>query len=127
MQNPEPRFYPSYPMRIDDYNAWRAMERGKRTGLCFRYNAEIRQKLIERVQAIHPDWSERQQRLMFFKLSYKGDCFETMAAAQITRGHLTEAEVEAVRAIPIPTERADAERYAAISHPNLDESQIIWP
>lgn len=127
IQNPEPRFYPSYPMRIDDFDAWRAMDRGKRSGLCFAYNDEIRQLLIERVQDIHPDWGEEQQRLMFFKLSYKGENFEMFSAAKIKRGDFTEAEVEAVRVVPIPTEREDALRYAGISHPMLDESQMTWP
>ena len=127
MQNPEPRFYPSYPRRIDDFDAWRAMERHKRSGICFRYNDEIRQLLFERIQQIHPTWSERQQKLMFFKLSYRGDCFEQMSGAQIKRGHLTEAEVEAVRAVPIAIERQDALRHAGISHPNLDADRISWP
>ncbi len=111
-------------MKID-FAQWRALPPGERNRRGF--GNEIRRLLIERIQQIHPDWSERQQLLMFFKLSYKGDCFEVMSSAQIKRGHLTEAEVEAVRAVPIPTEREDAWRYASISHPDLDKSQMTWP
>lgn len=127
MRNPEPRFYPSYYLRIDNYEVWRAMERGKRAAIGWDFVNDIRRLLIERVQEIHPDWNERQQLLMHFKLSYKGDCFEEMAGAQIKRGHLTEMEVEAVRAVPIPIEREDALRYAGISHLMLDENQMTWP
>ena len=127
MQNPEPRFYPSYCLRIDDYDVWRAMDKSERAAIGWNFVNDIRRLQMERIQAIHPDWNEAQCRLMFFKLSYRGENFELFSNAKIKRGDFTEAEVEAVRAVPVPTERADALRYAGISHPLLDESNLIWP
>ena len=127
MQNPEPRFYPSYYLRIDDYEVWRAMDRGERASITWNFINDIRRLQMERIREIHPDWNEAQHRLMFFKLAYRGENFELFSNAKIKRGDFTPAEVEAVRAIPIPTERADALRYAGISHPLLDENALFWP
>ena len=127
MQNPEPRFYPSYYLRIDDYNVWRAMDRGERASITWNFVNDICRLQMERIREIHPDWNEAQHNLMFFKLRYRGENFEVFSAAKIKRDDFTEDEVEAVREIPIPTERADALRYAWISHPLLDESALFGP
>ena len=127
MQNPEPRFYPSYHLRIDDYDVWRAMDRGECASISWGFINDIRRLQMERIREIHPDWNESQHNLMFFKLRYRGENFELFCAAKIKRGDFTPAEVEAVRAVPIPTERADALRYAGISYPLLDEDALFWP
>ena len=127
MQNSEPRFYSSYYLRIDDYKVWRAMDRGERAAIGWKFVNDICRLQMERIREIHPDWNEAQHNLMFFKLRYRGENFELFSTAKIKRGDFTEAEVEAVRAIPIPTERLDALRYAGISHPQLDESKLFWP
>ncbi len=126
MQNPEPRFYPTYPMKMD-WDAWRTLPAGERASRGFRYNDEIRQLLFERIQIVHPAWSEEQHFMMFFRLSYAGEHFENFSKAKIARGDWKAGEVEAVRATPIPFERAESEKYAAISHPELDADANIWP
>ncbi len=65
--------------------------------------------------------------MMFFRLSYAGEHFEAFAQAKITRGDWRADEIEAVRGTPIPLDRAESEKYAAISHPDLDEAANLWP
>ncbi len=122
----EPRFYPSYPMKID-WEKWRALSSGERASRGFRYNSEIRGLLLERVQIVHSDWSCDQHDMMFFRLCYTGEHFETFANAKISRGDWQESEVEAVRVTPIPFDRNESEKYTAISHPEMDESSLIYP
>lgn len=122
----EPRFYPSYPMKID-WEKWRALSSGERASRGFRYNSEIRGLLFERVQSVHPNWSRNQHDMMFFRLCYAGEHFEMFAKAKIARGDWKPGEVETVRATPIPFERNESEKYTVISHPELDEKSEIWP
>ncbi|HEX8465405.1 MAG TPA: hypothetical protein VF627_12385 [Abditibacterium sp.] len=122
----EHRFYPTYPMKIE-WDSWRTKPSGTRASLGFAYNSQIQQLLFERIESVHPDWSHEQHKMMFFKLSYVGDHFEKFARAKIARGDLTAECVEAVRATPIPFDRAECEKYTAISHPDLDEESNIWP
>jgi hypothetical protein len=126
MQNPEPRFYPSFPMKMD-WEKWRALPSGVRAARAWNYNDEIWRLLFERVQQIHPTWSEQQHQMMFFRLRYAGEHFDGYARARIARGDWRPDEVEAVQTIPIPFGREDGQKYTAISHPDLDEDARIWP
>lgn len=115
-RNPEPRFYPTFAMKMAG-----ATSRG------FAFDGEIKRLLLERVRVLHPAWSGEQHEMMFFRLLYAGEHFEEFAREKIKRDHWQEDEVEAVRATPMPLSRQDSEPYAAISHPDLDESLKIWP
>lgn len=122
----EPRFYPSYPMKID-LEVWRSLSPSERASRGFNFSAQIRHLLFGRVQTVHSNWSHEQHEMMFFRLCYAGEHFEDFAKAKIARGDWREREVEAVRATPIPFSRADSEKYTAISHPDLDENANVWP
>lgn len=122
----EPRFYPSYPMKVGLQHP-RAHSTGKRAALGLAYNAQIQELLFERIEKAHPDWSPEQHKMMFFKLRYAGEHFTVFSQAKIERGGLTVDEVAQVKAIPIPETRAQSEKYTAISHPDLDNANNVWP
>ncbi len=122
----EPRFYPTYSMKVD-LNQWRALSKGDRASRGFKFDAEIRSLLFGRVQAVHPNWSRDQHEMMFFRLRYADEHFDVFSRAKISRGNWKESEVDAVRAMPIPFERVECEKYTAIFHPELDEKTEIWP
>lgn len=126
MKIPEPRFYPSYPMKVD-LEQWRAISQGERMARGLAYSAQIQVLLFERIEVVHAGWSHKQHEMMFFKLRYAGEHFEPFAKAKIERGDWATAEVEAVRATPIPESRQASEKYTAISHPELDYANNIWP
>lgn len=125
-RNPEPRFYPTFAMKID-LDTWRAVPQGERVERGFAFDGEIKRLLFARVRVLHPAWSGEQHEMMFFRLLYAGEHFEEFAREKIKRDHWQEDEVEAVRATPIPLLRQESEPYAAISHPDLDESLKTWP
>ena len=126
MQNPEPRFYPTFAMKVDT-DSWRALAQSERLSRGLNFSDEIKRLLFARVQEIHPVWSREQHEMMFFRLLYAGEHFEEFAREKIKRHHWQEDEVEAVRATPIPLSREASEPYAAIFHPDVDEAQILWP
>lgn len=123
---PEPRFYPTYPMKIE-LDSWRGLPARERAALGLAYDAQIHDLLFERIVTVHPSWSREQHEMMFFKLRYAGEHFDAFSQAKIERGDWTVAEVAEVRAVPIPPTRAESEKYTAISHPNLDSANSIWP
>lgn len=122
----ESRFYPIYPMKIN-IDEWRLLSSSERMMRGFRYNDEIEQLLFKRVENVHSSWNNQQHKMMFFRLRYAGEHFETLAKAKIERGDLSTKEVEAVRAIRLPFTRAESAVYTSISHPDLDETANIWP
>ena len=124
--NPEPRFYPTFAMKID-IESWRQLPQGERVTRGFTFDGQIKRLLRARVEELHPDWSRDQHDMMFFRLLYAGEHFEQFAREKETRGHWKPEEIEVVRATPIPLSREDSEPYAAISHPDLDEDLKLWP
>ena len=124
--NPEPRFYPTFAMKID-IESWRSLPQGERVARGFAFDGEIKRLLWARVEELHPDWSRDQHDMMFFRLLYAGEHFEDFAREKLKRGHWKAEEVEVVRLTPIPLSREDSEPYAAIVHPDLDEDLKLWP
>lgn len=124
--NPEPRFYPTFAMKVDS-ETWRQLPQRERVTRGFAFDGQIKRLLFARVQELHPDWSHDQHDMMFFRLLYAGEHFDGFAKVKEKRGDWKTEEVEAVRATPLPLSRHDSEPYAAISHPDLDEELKLWP
>ena len=106
----EPRFYPDYRLNAD-FDKWRELPQSERTRRAYEFNAIIQLHLFRRIEQAHPDWNERQHKLMFFKLRYAGEHFDVFSHAQIERGLITAEELEPVAKASIPTEPAEKIKY----------------
>ena len=108
----EPRFYLDYRMDVN-VEEWRALAPNERVRRNFLYSDEVRRALFRRVCINHPDWSERQHCLMFFKLCFAGEKFETIREANVARNYLSADELREVRETPLPAsyQEPNAQKY----------------